>query len=309
MVCIITVAAEKQRMGRSSSDVDVFDKAIKPSSVNGRNPPPACTRALKMRRRVAVVTGAYSGIGAATADLLASRGFRVLRAGPTPGRGQDDVLLDLRLPSSIAAAVDGIWQRVEHVHVLVNCAGTLLFGALEETTPEDAREQFETNFFGLTALTQSMLEPMRSAREGRIINVGSVAGFFPSPFMGFYAASKHALEAYSESLDYEVSGFGIRSILIQPGLIQTGILDKSRSCSAQLEIYGAPRHRFLRRFRRKFALGSNPALVARVIYRAATSPHPRRRYRVGKGAALLWNVRRWAPDCFVDYVLSKQLRP
>lgn len=259
--------------------------------------------------RVAVVTGAYSGIGAATADLLAAKGFRVLRAGLTPGHSNDHLLLDLRLPSSIAAAVDNIWDRVDRVHILVNCAGTLLCGALEETAPDEAREQFETNFFGLTALTQLMLGRMRSAGHGRIINVSSVAGFFPSPFMGFYAASKHALEAYSESLDYEVSAFGIRSILIQPGLIRTGIFDKSRSCPSQLEAYGAPRRRFLRRFRRRISHGSDPALVAQVIYRAATSPNPRRRYRVGKGAALLWTVRRWAPDRFVDYTLSKHLHP
>jgi NAD(P)-dependent dehydrogenase (short-subunit alcohol dehydrogenase family) len=267
------------------------------------------TTALKSGDRIAVVTGVYSGIGAATADLFASRGFRVLRAGLKPGQGEDDLSLDLRLPSSIAAAVDSIWHRVDRVHVLVNCAGTLFCGALEETAPAEAREQFETNFFGLTALTQSMLGPMRSAGDGRIISVSSIAGFFPSPFMGFYAASKHALEAYSESLDYEVSAFGIRSILIQPGLIQTGILDKSRSCPAQLEAYGARRRRFLRRFRKRIAQGSDPALVARVIYRAATSHNPRRRYRVGKGAALLWNARRWAPDTFVDYALSKLVGP
>jgi NAD(P)-dependent dehydrogenase (short-subunit alcohol dehydrogenase family) len=255
--------------------------------------------------RIAVVTGAYSGIGAATADLLASRGFRVLRAGLKPGQGDDDLLLDLRLPSSIAAAVDSIWHRVDHVDVLVNCAGSLFCGALEETAPDDAREQFETNFFGLTALTREMLGSMRSFRDGRIINVSSVAGFFPSPFLGFYAASKHALEAYSEALDYEMRAFGVRSILIQPGLIRTGIFDKSRSCPNQLEAYGEPRRRFLRRFRRRIAEGSDPALVAQVIYRAATSPNPRRRYRVGKGAALLWNVRRWAPDSFRDYALSK----
>jgi NAD(P)-dependent dehydrogenase (short-subunit alcohol dehydrogenase family) len=261
-------------MGPSLRDVDVFENATEASCAHRWHPTPARAKALNIGGRVAVVAGAHSGIGAAAADLLASREFRVLRAGPTPGGGQDDVLLDLRLPSSIAAAVDGISRRVDRVHLLVNCGGTLFFGALEETTPEDAREQFETNFFGLTALTQSMLGPMRRAREGRIINVSSVAGFFPSPFMGFYAASKHALEAYSESLDYEVSGFGIRSILIQPGLIRTGILDKSRSCPAQLEAYGAPRRRFLRRFRRKFALGSDPALVAQIIYRAATSSNP-----------------------------------
>lgn len=150
---------------------------------------------------------------------------------------------------------------------------------------------------------------MRSAGHGRIINVSSVAGFFPSPFMGFYAASKHALEAYSESLDYEVSAFGIRSILIQPGLIRTGILDKRQPCPDRLDAYGERRRRFLRRFRRRLAEGSDPAEVARVIHRAATSPAPRRRYRVGKGAALLWTVRRWAPDSVLDYALSKLDRP
>jgi NAD(P)-dependent dehydrogenase (short-subunit alcohol dehydrogenase family) len=294
--------------------IDVFRAAIKSINTYAQHTIPASDLSPhgvgpKRDDRVAVVTGAYSGIGAATADLLAARGFRVLRAGLTPGQGEDHLLLDLRLQSSIAAAVDSIRHRVDRVHVLVNCGGTLLCGALEETAPDEAREQFETNFFGLTALTQSMLGPMRGAGDGRIINVSSVAGFFPSPFMGFYAASKHALEAYSESLDYEVSAFGIRSVLIEPGLIRTGIVDKCRSSTAQLEAYGAPRHRFLRRFRRKIAQGSDPALVAEVIYRAAVSPNPRRRYRVGKGAALLWTVRRWAPDRFVDYALSKHLRP
>lgn len=121
------------------------------------------------RCAVAVITGAYSGIGAATADCLATRGFRVLRAGLRPSHQDDNIALDLRVPGSIEEAIREIWRRVERVDALIHCAGIMLTGAIEETSLSEAKEQFDINFFGLTALTRAMLAPMRNAGGGRII--------------------------------------------------------------------------------------------------------------------------------------------
>lgn len=134
-----------------------------------------------------------------------------------PFPGVENLRLDVRQPDSVRAAVDRVLAAAGRIDVLVNNAGYAVLGGVEETSAEQARELFETNFFGLMRMTSAVLPAMRSRRSGAVVNVSSVVGFLSPPFMGVYAASKHAVEAYSEALHHEAGPLGIRVLLVEPG--------------------------------------------------------------------------------------------
>ena len=176
---------------------------------------------------VALVTGVSSGIGRATAAILAGQGFRVFG---TTRQSVDAsvasgsvtlVRLDVRDDESVHTCVRAVLDQAGRLDALVNSAGYVLLGSLEETSIEEARELFETNFFGVLRMCRAVLPAMRQQGAGRIVNVSSVLGFLPAPYMGIYAATKHAIEGYSESLDHEVRQFGIRVSVIEPGFTRT----------------------------------------------------------------------------------------
>ncbi len=266
------------------------------------------------QEKVALVTGVSSGIGQATATLLSSRGFRVFgtmrRPGETHGRLEDVecVQLDVRDEESVRACLRTVLDRAGRIDALVNNAGFTLIGALEETSLEEAREVFETNFFGVLRMTQAVLPAMRAQRSGRIVNMGSVVGFLPAPYQGIYAASKHALEGYSESLDHEVRQFGIRVSVIEPGFTRTKISQNSQVASRPLEAYASERSRVLDAIRENTANGENPGAVAAVILEALTTRSPRSRYPVGREAQLLNRLRKLIPSKLFDNRLRKQFR-
>jgi NAD(P)-dependent dehydrogenase (short-subunit alcohol dehydrogenase family) len=186
------------------------------------------------QEKVVLVTGVSSGIGRTIAAVLASRGFRVFgttRRSGEPGRQLSDVelvRLDVRDEESVRSCVKTVLDKAGRIDALINNAGYTLIGALEETTIDEAKQLFETNFFGAMRMTQAVLRSMRERRSGRIINIGSVVGFVPAPYQGIYCASKHALEGYSESLDHEVRQFGIRVSVIEPGFTRTNIAQNSQ---------------------------------------------------------------------------------
>ena len=156
-----------------------------------------------------MVTGVSSGIGREIAQLLAERGARVFGTvrdpkSAKPIHGVEIVRMDVTDDASVSEAVQSIVQKAGPVQLLVNNAGYSLTGALEETSIDEARQQFETNFFGVLRVTNAVLPGMRQAGYGRIVNISSVVGFLPAPYMGIYAASKHAVEGYTETLDHEV---------------------------------------------------------------------------------------------------------
>src|SRR5215472_17175822 len=181
------------------------------------------------QEKVAVITGVSSGIGRAIFGLLSQIGFRVFGTarGKVEPKGPleevDLILLDVRDDDSVRSCVRTVVDRAGRIDALVNNAGYTLIGSLEETTIEEAKQLFETNFFGVLRMTQAVLPLMRGQGSGRIINIGSVVGFVPAPYQGIYCASKHALEGYSESLDHEVRQFGIRISVIEPGFTRTDI--------------------------------------------------------------------------------------
>jgi NAD(P)-dependent dehydrogenase (short-subunit alcohol dehydrogenase family) len=261
-------------------------------------------------KKVAIVTGVSSGIGRATAALLAGRGFWVfgtVRSRDTAApEGIEPIVLDVRDAPSVEAGVAEILGRAGRIDVLVNNAGGSIVGAIEETDTQQAHDLFDVNFFGAVRMTRAVLPAMREQRGGRIVFVSSVVGFLPAPFMGFYAASKHALEGYGESLDHEVRTFGIRSLLIEPGFMKTRIGHNSARAARTIGDYGAARDRVGASISAAVAAGDDPVLVAKTIADAVTSPQPRLRYPVGKGAGMLAKLRSYLPSSVFDRSLRKQ---
>jgi NAD(P)-dependent dehydrogenase (short-subunit alcohol dehydrogenase family) len=259
---------------------------------------------------VAVITGISSGIGRATAAELARRGFRVFgtvrAAGGAELPGVEQVVLDVRDDASVERAVGEILAKAGRIDVLVNNAGSSILGAIEETDTAQARELFDVNFFGAVRATRAVLPTMRAQRAGRIIFVSSVVGFLPAPFMGFYAASKHALEGYSESLDHEVRSLGIRALLVEPGFMKTRLDKNSTVAARSIDDYAGARARVGASINASVAGGEDPSLVAATIADALGDEHPRLRYPVGKGAGMLARLRAFLPARMFDRSFRKQ---
>src|SRR5712692_5112887 len=216
------------------------------------------------REKVALVTGVSSGIGQATASLLVDRGFRVFGTMRKPS-GTDGQLanvelvrLDVRDEESVRSCVRTVLDRAGRIDALVNNAGHSLIGSSEETSMEEAKEVFETNFFGVLRMIQAVLPTMREQRSGRIVNISSVLGFLPAPYMGIYAASKHALEGYSESLDHEIRIFGVRAVLVEPVLTRTNLFKTEKTVAAGLDAYADQRKRFAELIQQRMAEADEP---------------------------------------------------
>jgi NAD(P)-dependent dehydrogenase (short-subunit alcohol dehydrogenase family) len=260
------------------------------------------------RAHAVLVTGCSSGIGRATAERLARAGWPVYasarRLESIEGlAGCRALQLDVTDDASMRAAVDAIAGEHGAVGVLVNNAGYSQSGAVESVALEDARRQFETNVFGLARLTQLVLPGMRAQGWGRIVNVSSMGGRLTFPGGGWYHASKHAVEALSDALRFEVEGFGIDVVVIQPGLIRTGFADAAVGSIAVAP--DDPYARFNQAVGATTAgaydglarvLGGGPDAVAKTIERALAARRPRARYRVTASARLILAVRRLLPD-------------
>jgi len=249
--------------------------------------------------RTVLVTGASSGIGEACAARLARSGWRVLagvrRQGEAP-EGTEEVQLDVTDAAQIQAAAEG----VEELHALVNNAGIAIAMPLEFVPLDELRHQLEVNLVGQVAVTQAFLPALRRAR-GRIVFVGSIAGKSALPFLGPYAASKHALEAVADSLRLELRPWGIRVSIVEPGSIKTPIWSRGAAKADELlaaddrgaaELYG-DRVATFRRVAAKRGAGGAPAeKVAEVVESALTAERPRARYLVGKDARIRAGVER-----------------
>ena len=266
------------------------------------------------QEKVALVTGVSSGIGRAIAGLLSRHGFRVFGTARGNGgakRALENVELvhvDVRNEESVDSCVRAVLGRAGRIDALVNNAGYTLIGSLEETTIEEAKQLFDTNFFGVLRITQAVLRFMRDQRSGRIVNIGALVGFVPAPYQGIYRASKHALEGYSESLDYEVRKFGIHVSVVEPGFTRTNIAQNSQIAARPLEVYANGRNRVVEAVSQNIANGGTPLAVAEVVLDALNSQSPRSRYPVGREVKFVNRLRKFGPTKLFEWGLRKQFR-
>lgn len=265
------------------------------------------------KTKIALVTGASSGIGEATALRLATAGYRVYgtsRRGIQAGKRPFEMLaLDVTSDESVTAAVTEVIRREGRIDLLVNNAG---FGVApagaEESSIEQARSIFETNFFGLIRVTRTVLPQMRRQGSGRIINISSVLGFLPMPYGALYAATKHAVEGYSESLDHELRTRGIKVSIIEPAYTKTPFDANFIEPDVKLDEYREARAGVSRRVNEIMATAESPDVVAETVLKAANAAHPKIRYAAGKLANRLRLLRRFAPAGLVDAGIRKDLR-
>ena len=263
--------------------------------------------------KIALVTGASSGIGQATAELLAEAGYTVYgtsrRGGNAGGKSFEMLSLDVTSDESVAAAVQTLIQREGRIDVLVNNAGFgVAPGGAEESSIAQAQAIFDTNFFGVLRMTRAVLPHMRAHGAGRIINIGSVLGFLPMPYGALYAATKHAIEGYSESLDHELRTRGIRVSVIEPAYTKTPFDANFLEPDAKLDAYREARDGVSQRVKEVMATADLPGVVADVVLKAASAAHPKLRYTAGGLASRLRLLRRFAPAGMVDAGIRKDLR-
>jgi NAD(P)-dependent dehydrogenase (short-subunit alcohol dehydrogenase family) len=255
-------------------------------------------------RPVALVTGASSGIGREAALALVKAGFDVVGTSRDASRVtplEEVMFLDLDVASdtSVTATVEQVIERFGRIDVLVNNAGIGSIGAAEETSVAQAQGVFDINVFGVMRMVKEVLPHMRAQGRGRIINLSSVQGFIPAPYMAVYGASKHAIEGYSQSLDHEVREYGVRALLVEPAYTRTGFEANSAKPDAPLQTYADQRHVFDRLMTEAIEDGDDPAVVAKAIVAAATDAKPKLRYTAGPMAGrarILRFVPAWAFD-------------
>src|SRR5436190_23263740 len=228
-----------------------------------------------MKSKIALVTGASSGIGEATAERLASGGYKVYgtsRLAAEGGQRSFAMLgLDVTSDESVETAVTAVLRLEGRIDLLVNNAG---FGvapaSAEESSIEQARAIFDTNFFGIVRMTRAVVPHMRKQRSGRIINIGSVLGLLPMPYGALYSATKHAIEGYSESLDHELRTWGIRGLVIEPAYTNTPFDTNLLEPNAKLDEYREVRAAMGKVLKEVMATGDEPSVVADVVLKAAT---------------------------------------
>jgi NAD(P)-dependent dehydrogenase (short-subunit alcohol dehydrogenase family) len=268
---------------------------------------------MTMNTKIALVTGASSGIGQATAERLVQAGYTVYgtsRQGRQRGaqRGFEMLALDVTLDASVQAAVQQVIEREGRIDLLVNNAGFGVSPAgAEESSIEQAQAIFDTNFFGMVRMTRAVLPHMRRSKSGRIVNIGSVLGFLPMPYMALYSATKHAVAGYSESLDHELRTLGIRVSVVEPAYINTPFDANLLKPDAPLAVYGEVRAGVEKRVKEVLVGADGPEVVAEVVLKAATAARPQVHYAPGL-ASRMRLLRRFAPASVLDAGVRKDLR-
>lgn len=268
---------------------------------------------MKLKKSIALVTGASSGIGKATAERLAIAGYTVYG---TSRRGTQANLLsfamlplDVTSDESVEAIVREVMQLEGRIDLLVNNAGFGLAPAgAEESSIEQAQAIFDTNFMGIVRMTRAVVPHMRRQGGGRIINIGSVLGFIPMPYGALYAATKHAVEGYSESLDHELRTQGIRVSVIEPAYTKTQFDANFLEPDAKLEAYRQIRASLAVTLKKVMTAADPPDVVAEVVLKAASAARPKLRYTAGKLAGRMRLLRRFAPAAALDSGIRKDLR-
>lgn len=275
---------------------------------------------LQKNNKVAVITGCSSGIGFETSLLLARNGFYTYATMRNPEKSKKGILavakreklflqvipLDVTDARSVKYAIKKIIKEQKRIDILVNNAGYLLLGSLEELSITELAEQFETNFFGAIRVTQAVLPIMRKQREGTIVNISSIAGRMGFPISSAYVSSKFALEGLSESISYELEQFGIKVILIEPGIIKTNFGNNfklGKRVARNYVRHSSPNSPYtemtqnrIAGFKPRFESGSPALEVADIILKSIMTNNPNLRYLVGTDALKIMDIREKIPN-------------
>ena len=261
-------------------------------------------------RPVALVTGASSGIGKETARAMVAAGFEVIgtgrkTSGLTPPAGVTYLDLDVASDDSATAAVEEVIDRFGRIDVLVNNASIGSAGAVEENSVSQAQSILNINVLGVIRMTKAVLPHMRAQGGGRVINVSSVLGLVPQPYMAIYVASKHAIEGYSGSLDHEVREHGVRVLLVEPFNTNTPFDANVVRADSPLPIYAEQRRIFDDVLAAAVRGGDDPAVVGKTIVAAGTDRKPKLRYPAGPRAGRISVLRRIVPARTFDKSVRK----
>ena len=266
-------------------------------------------------KKVALVTGASSGIGKAIAEQLLADDLKVYVAARRIEKMQDlenlgavALQMDITQEADIQNVVEQIQTKENRIDVLVNNAGYAIYGAMEDTTIEDARRQFEVNLFGLARLTQLVLPLMRANQSGKIINMSSMGGKIYTPLGSWYHATKHALEGWSDCLRLELAPFNIDVVIIEPGAIQTEFGDvmlEPMIARSGNSAYSDIAKKMAQATKNAYEKGNSspPSVIAKVVSQAIKAKKPKTRYAAGKFAEPLIFIRKWFSDRIFDKII------
>ena len=270
--------------------------------------------------KVALVTGSASGIGFETALELAREGYhtyatmrdvkkgdRILDIAKKENLKIKVIELDVNNENTIKKAIETIINEKKRIDVLVNNAGYFLVGCLEDLTITDLKEQFETNFFGVVRTIQAVLPTMRSQKSGTIVNISSVAGKIGFPVTPGYISSKFALEGLSESMRYELFPFGIRTIIIEPGVIKTNLFSTLKKVTKKESPYTDMTEKVMNGLLMMSEMGTPPQEVAKTIVKAVSSENPLPRYPVGNDAIMFLEAKKDKTDIEFENYIKKEL--
>lgn len=258
---------------------------------------------------VALVTGASSGIGLATAKTLQRAGYRVFGTSRKPSTENLDgitmLVCDVTDDTSTRNMVAEVLAKAGRIDLLVNNVGGGLLGAAEESSMAQAQALFDLNLFSTIRVTNAVLPIMRNQGSGRMINISSILGLIPAPYSALYASAKHAVEGYTESLDHELRTLGIRALLVEPGVTKTAFESNVIRPDQKLAVYESGRISVEAALHEAFAKGDAPEVVAETVLKAATSSCPKLRYTAGKMAMQIRFLRRFMPAAVVDKSIRK----
>ncbi|MEX0165895.1 oxidoreductase [Pseudomonas brassicacearum] len=266
-----------------------------------------------INKRVALVTGASSGIGEAIAHKLVAAGYSVYgtsrRGGQAGQQGFPLLVLDVTDDASVEAVIQELLRLEGRIDLLVNNAG---FGiapaAAEESSVEQAKALFDTNFLGIVRTTRAVVPHMRRQGGGRIINIGSILGVVPVPYAALYSASKHAVGGYSQALDHELRTHGIRVTVVEPGYTKTQFESNNLQPDARLDVYEDVRVKVTKVVSQAMATADGPDVVADVVLQVARAERPKLRYTAGKSASQLQFLRNFAPARLLDTGIRRALQ-
>lgn len=272
---------------------------------------------MRSDQQVVLVTGASSGIGKAIAEFLADKGYYVYASARSRNKLEtmrsknlEPLQLDVTDGDAVRAAVEQIKASKGRLDILINNAGYGIYGTVEGLTQEQVRRAFDVNVFGLGQVTQAVLPLMRAQGSGTIVNMSSVVGKVSMPVLGWYAATKHAVEGLTDALRLEVKPFGINVVMIEPGSISTGFEDTAMATLAECsdpECYTDMRDGFGKIIRNGYASAPGPQVVVDQVYKAITARNPKARYTAGRDATMFIAMKGLLSDGLFDRMVEMQL--